>query len=141
MICELASQESSRKLPWSERETEMLLAVWGEDGVQVTLAAGGRTRHLYDYIAQKMQGLGFARSPEQCYTRLKRLRSAFQHDKKDFKYFDQMEQIYNRVMSMDEGGEGGEGEEGEEAEEEDDDDDLLLTGEMLPDLPDMDQDI
>lgn len=81
-LAELAAlQESSRKLPWSERETETLLDVWGEDGVQVTLAAGGRTRHLYDYISQKMRGLGFARSPEQCYTRLKRLRSSFHHDK------------------------------------------------------------
>ncbi|KAJ3612496.1 hypothetical protein NHX12_020771 [Muraenolepis orangiensis] len=78
---ELLQAESSRKMPWSERETETLLGVWGEDGVQLNLAAGGRTRHLYDYIAQKMQGLGFLRSPEQCNTRVKRLRTAYQHDK------------------------------------------------------------
>ncbi|XP_056444798.1 uncharacterized protein zgc:113263 isoform X1 [Gadus chalcogrammus] len=126
--------ESSRKMPWSERETETLLAVWGEDGVQLTLTAGGRTRHLYDYISQKMRGLGFGRSPEQCCTRLKRLRAAFHHDKKDFKYFDQMEQIYNKVISVDEGDEddGGLGEDPGLGE---------YPNDLMPDLPDLDQDL
>ena len=48
--------------------------------------------------------------------------------RKDFKYFDQMEQIYNKVISV------GEGDEEEPGLGDD-------PAELMPDLPDLDQDL
>lgn len=38
---------------------------------------GNRTGHLFSIISSKMAALGFSRTPEQCQTRLKRLKSSF----------------------------------------------------------------
>ncbi|XP_056133157.1 uncharacterized protein zgc:113263 [Lampris incognitus] len=93
--------ESSKKLPWSDKETRALLEVWGEDDVQVALRGCLKNRHVFEYISQKMRAQGFIRTTEQCYTRIKRLKAGFFHDKEEFKFFNQMEEIFSRELKAD----------------------------------------
>uniref|UniRef100_A0A8C2ZHM2 Myb-like domain-containing protein n=1 Tax=Cyclopterus lumpus TaxID=8103 RepID=A0A8C2ZHM2_CYCLU len=71
----------SRKMPWSDRETRTLLEIWGEDTVQLTLKGCLKNRHVFEYISEKMSDRGFIRTSEQCYTRIKRLKHGFLHEK------------------------------------------------------------
>lgn len=71
----------SRKMPWSELETRTLLEIWGEDNVQLTLRGCLKNRHVFEYISEKMNDSGFIRTTEQCYTRIKRLKYGFVHEK------------------------------------------------------------
>ena len=71
----------SRKTPWSDQETRTLLEIWGEDNVQLTLRGCLKNRHVFDYISEKMGDGGYIRSSEQCYTRIKRLKYGFLHEK------------------------------------------------------------
>lgn len=73
--------DQGRKMTWSYQETRTLLGIWGEDGVQQTLRGCLKNRHVFDYIAGKMCDHGFVRTSEQCYTRVKRLKHAFQHER------------------------------------------------------------
>ncbi|XP_071368929.1 uncharacterized protein [Centroberyx affinis] len=93
--------ESSRKMPWSDRETRVLLEIWGEDSVQVSLRGCLKNRHVFEYVSEKMSARGFIRTTEQCYTRIKRLKAGFLHDKEEFKFFDQMEEIFRRELKAD----------------------------------------
>ncbi|XP_029901373.1 uncharacterized protein LOC115354954 isoform X2 [Myripristis murdjan] len=93
--------ESSRKMPWSDRETRALLEIWGEDSVQISLRGCLKNRHVFEYISEKMNTRGFTRTTEQCYTRIKRLKAGFLHDKEEFKFFDQMEEIFRRELKAD----------------------------------------
>lgn len=68
-------------MPWSDQETRTLLEIWGEDGVQLTLKGCLKNRHVFDYISEKMNDRGFIRTSEQCYTRIKRLKYGFLHEK------------------------------------------------------------
>ena len=76
-----AVTESSRKMPWSDRETQALLEVWGEDHVQLSLRGCLKNRHVFEYISRRMTTQGFIRTAEQCHTRIKRLKASFHHDK------------------------------------------------------------
>lgn len=71
----------SRKMPWSDQETRTLLEIWGEDNVQLTLRGCLKNRHVFEYISEKMSDGGFIRTSEQCYTRIKRLKHGFLHEK------------------------------------------------------------
>ncbi|XP_078138254.1 uncharacterized protein LOC139919797 [Centroberyx gerrardi] len=93
--------ESSRKMPWSDRETRVLLEIWGEDSVQVSLRGCLKNRHVFEYVSEKMSARGFIRTTEQCYTRIKRLKAGFLHDKEEFKFFNQMEEIFRRELKAD----------------------------------------
>lgn len=68
-------------MPWSEQETRTLLRIWGEDTVQLTLRGSLKNRHVFDYISDKMNDSGFMRTTDQCYTRIKRLKYGFHHEK------------------------------------------------------------
>lgn len=76
-----AVTESSRKMQWSDRETQALLEIWGEDHIQLTLRGCLKNRHVFEYISRSMTAQGFVRTAEQCHTRVKRLKASFLHDK------------------------------------------------------------
>ncbi|XP_064795650.1 uncharacterized protein zgc:113263 isoform X1 [Oncorhynchus masou masou] len=96
-----AVAESSRKMPWSDRETQALLEVWGEDHVQLSLRGCLKNRHVFEYISRRMTAQGFIRTAEQCHTRIKRLKASFHHDKMECKFYDQMEEIFSRELNVD----------------------------------------
>ncbi|XP_030576045.1 uncharacterized protein LOC115773444 isoform X2 [Archocentrus centrarchus] len=91
----------SRKMPWSDQETRTLLEIWGEDSVQLTLKGCLKNRHVFDYISEKMNDHGFIRTSEQCYTRIKRLKYGFLHEKGEFKFFNEMEKIFRKELKVD----------------------------------------
>ncbi|KAM3588282.1 uncharacterized protein V6R79_025364 [Siganus canaliculatus] len=91
----------SKKTPWSDQETRTLLHIWGEDTIQLTLKGRLKNRQVFDYISEKMSDHGFIRTPEQCYSRIKRLKHGFLHEKEDFKFFSEMDEIFRRKMKMD----------------------------------------
>ncbi|KAF7662044.1 hypothetical protein LDENG_00247240 [Lucifuga dentata] len=91
----------SSKLPWSDGETEVLLDIWGSEDVQETLKGPTKNKHIFAQISQAMGSQGFLRTPEQCQSRIKRLRANFRHflegrqgDKQECKFFDQLVQIF-----------------------------------------------
>uniref|UniRef100_A0A674B201 Zgc:113263 n=1 Tax=Salmo trutta TaxID=8032 RepID=A0A674B201_SALTR len=96
-----AVTESSRKMPWSDRETQALLEVWGEDHVQLSLRGCLKNRHVFEYISRRMTAQAFLRTAEQCHTRIKRLKARFHHDKRECKFYDQMEEIFSRELNVD----------------------------------------
>lgn len=77
----LIQADPGRKMPWSEQETRTLLHIWGEDTVQLTLRGSLKNRHVFEYISEKMKDNGFMRTTDQCYTRIKRLKYGFHHEK------------------------------------------------------------
>lgn len=58
-------------------ETLALIKTWGEDAIQQELRGMHRTGHIFSVISNKMAAQGFSRTPEQCQTRLKRVKSSF----------------------------------------------------------------
>ncbi|XP_030005672.1 uncharacterized protein LOC115429965 isoform X2 [Sphaeramia orbicularis] len=93
--------EQSKKMPWSDQETRVLLEIWGEDSIQLTLKGCLKNRHVFNYISEKMSEHGYIRTSEQCYTRVKRLKAGFLHEKEDFKYFGEMEEIFRKELKAD----------------------------------------
>ncbi|XP_061816728.1 uncharacterized protein [Nerophis lumbriciformis] len=93
--------DPSRKTPWSDHETRTLLEIWGEDNVQLTLRGCLKNRHVFEFISEKMGNRGYTRTTEQCYTRIKRLKYGFLHEKMDFKFFREMEEIFRRELKAD----------------------------------------
>ncbi|XP_047191851.1 uncharacterized protein zgc:113263 isoform X3 [Scophthalmus maximus] len=91
----------SRKMPWSDQETRTLLEIWGEDSVQHTLRGCLKNRHVFKYVSEKMGDRGFIRTSEQCYTRIKRLKHGFLHEKEEFKFFSEMEEIFRKELKLD----------------------------------------
>ncbi|XP_018542489.1 uncharacterized protein zgc:113263 isoform X2 [Lates calcarifer] len=91
----------SRKMPWSDQETRTLLEIWGEDNVQLTLRGCLKNRHVFEYISERMSDRGFIRTSEQCYTRIKRLKHGFLHEKEEFKFFNEMEEIFTKELKVD----------------------------------------
>lgn len=77
----LIQADPGRRMPWSEHETRTLLRIWGEDTVQLTLRGSLKNRHVFEYISEKMNDNGFTRTTDQCYTRIKRLKYGFHHEK------------------------------------------------------------
>lgn len=77
----LLQPDLSRKMPWSDQETRTLLDIWGEDTVQLTLRGSLKNRHVFEYISEKMNDSGFMRTTDQCYSRIKRLKYGFHHEK------------------------------------------------------------
>ncbi|XP_054480641.1 uncharacterized protein zgc:113263 [Anoplopoma fimbria] len=92
--------DQSRKMPWSDLETRTLLEIWGEDNVQLTLKGCLKNRHVFEYISEKMGDGGFIRTSEQCYTRIKRLKHGFLHEKEDYKFFNEMNEIFGRELKV-----------------------------------------
>ncbi|XP_049617188.1 uncharacterized protein zgc:113263 [Syngnathus scovelli] len=93
--------DANRKTPWSDKETRTLLEIWGEDNVQMTLRVCLKNRHVFEFISERMSNRGYSRTTEQCYTRIKRLKYGFLHEKQDFKFFREMEEIFSRDLKSD----------------------------------------
>ncbi|KAM9846054.1 uncharacterized protein ACBR49_011020 [Aulostomus maculatus] len=93
--------DQSRKTPWSDQETRTLLEIWGEDNIQLTLRGCLKNRHVFEYISEKMSNQGYTRTTEQCYTRIKRLKYGFLHEKEEFKFFSEMEEIFRKELKGD----------------------------------------
>ncbi|XP_044041382.1 uncharacterized protein zgc:113263 isoform X2 [Siniperca chuatsi] len=91
----------SKKMPWSDQETRTLLEIWGEDNVQLTLRGCLKNRHVFEHISEKMSDRGFIRTSEQCYSRIKRLKHGFLHEKEEFKFFCEMDEIFRRELKVD----------------------------------------
>lgn len=64
-------------MPWTDLETLALINIWGADKMQLDLKGVNRTAHIFTTISSQLASLGFSRTPEQCQTRLKRLKSSF----------------------------------------------------------------
>lgn len=71
------SPKGTRNVPWTEAETLALINTWGQEKTQQELRGANRTMHMFPIISTKMAAQGFSRTPEQCQTRLKRLKSSF----------------------------------------------------------------
>lgn len=69
----------SSKLPWSDRETEALLDIWGNEEIQKNLKGCTKNKHIFIQISEVMASQGYLRTPEQCQTRIKRLKANFRH--------------------------------------------------------------
>ncbi|KAL2102750.1 hypothetical protein ACEWY4_001918 [Coilia grayii] len=95
----MAVAESSRKMPWSDRETQALLGIWGEDRIQYNLRGCLKNRHIFKHISKRLMAQGFMRTAEQCQTRVKRLKARFYHEKEDCKFYEQLEQIFLKEIS------------------------------------------
>ncbi|XP_077400846.1 uncharacterized protein LOC144035201 isoform X2 [Vanacampus margaritifer] len=93
--------DPNKKTPWSDQETLTLLEIWGEDNVQMTLRGCLKNRHVFEFISERMSNRGYVRTTEQCYTRIKRLKYGFLHEKQDFKFFREMEEIFSRDLKND----------------------------------------
>ncbi|XP_077356983.1 uncharacterized protein LOC144004011 isoform X2 [Festucalex cinctus] len=93
--------DPNKKTPWSDQETLTLLEIWGEDNVQMTLRGCLKNRHVFEFISERMSNRGYTRTTEQCYTRIKRLKYGFLHEKQDFKFFRELEEIFSRDLKSD----------------------------------------
>uniref|UniRef100_A0AAV2J383 Myb-like domain-containing protein n=1 Tax=Knipowitschia caucasica TaxID=637954 RepID=A0AAV2J383_KNICA len=85
--------DQGKKSTWTDRETRLLLKIWGEDRVQLNLKGSMKNRHVYEHISSTMGEHGFTRSAEQCYTRIKRLKAGYHHEKMDFRYYKELEEV------------------------------------------------
>ncbi|XP_030649497.1 uncharacterized protein LOC115829483 [Chanos chanos] len=96
-----AVAESSRKMPWSDRETQALLDIWGEDRVQHHLKGCLKNKRIFKHISKRMTAQGFIRTAEQCQTRIKRLKARFYREREDCKFYEQLEQVILKEISTD----------------------------------------
>lgn len=55
----------------------MLLSVWGSEDVQENLKGCTKNKHIYMQISDALASQGYQRTPEQCQTRIKRLKYSF----------------------------------------------------------------
>ena len=61
----------------SDSEVSLLLALWGEEGVQEQLEGAKRNKHVYDKIAKQVQEKGISKISEQCRVKMKKLKLAY----------------------------------------------------------------
>lgn len=92
--------EDRKKVPWSDKETIILLEIWGDTQVgKDSQVIGTRVRgelwdvssvqvqrsirryphngHVFTEISEKLRANGYSRTPEQCHSRIKRLKSNY----------------------------------------------------------------
>lgn len=62
---------------WTEPETVALVEVWAADDVQHSLKTCVHNSHIFAEIAEKMSGVGFPKTAEQCQSRMKRLKKTY----------------------------------------------------------------
>ncbi|KAK7919282.1 hypothetical protein WMY93_010566 [Mugilogobius chulae] len=95
-------QEERKKVTWSDKETVLLLEIWGDPQVQHDLKRIPHNSPVYNEIAEKLAACGYRRSADQCYTRIKRLKALYRNclekldkggDKSDFKFYNILDKI------------------------------------------------
>lgn len=62
---------------WTAKETIALVEVWAADDVQHSLKTCVHNSHIFVEIAEKMAGMGYLRTAEQCHSRIKRLKKTY----------------------------------------------------------------
>lgn len=69
---------------WTDEETLALIEIWGEEDVQRSLRGFVHNGYVYAEISERMQDLGYSKTPEQCRWKVKSLRNNFRqcYDKK-----------------------------------------------------------
>ncbi|XP_074986224.1 uncharacterized protein LOC142072635 [Caretta caretta] len=68
-----------RRAPaWSEREVLDLIACWGDESVMAELCSKKRNANTYAKVSRAMTERGYSRDTEQCHTKIKELRQAYQ---------------------------------------------------------------
>ncbi|CAJ1054906.1 uncharacterized protein zgc:113263 [Xyrichtys novacula] len=102
-------QEDRKKVPWSDKETIILLELWGDQQVQKSMRRYPHNGHIFSEISEKLNANGYYRSPDQCHTRIKRLKANYRQcrenmsssgsDRVDFKFYDLLEQILDKQPS------------------------------------------
>ncbi|XP_051976518.1 uncharacterized protein LOC127638813 [Xyrauchen texanus] len=97
------------KVPWTDEETFGLINIWGKDSIQRTLKDCAHNRHIFNLISKMMSERGFARTAEQCHTRIKRLKMSFRqcHEsnmkgtvRPEWKFYNLLEKILCRKDSF-----------------------------------------
>ena len=58
---------------WSVEETKALIAIWGQENVQRQLDGVHRNREVYQRIAMELEDEGYAKTWQQCRTKIKNL--------------------------------------------------------------------
>nr|XP_048696879.1 myb/SANT-like DNA-binding domain-containing protein 2 [Caretta caretta] len=68
-----------RRAPaWSEREVLDLITCWGDESVMAELRSKKRNANTYTKVSKAMTERGYSRDTEQCRTKIKALRQAYQ---------------------------------------------------------------
>ncbi|EMP40965.1 hypothetical protein UY3_01782, partial [Chelonia mydas] len=63
---------------WSEREVLDVIACWGDESVMAELHFEKRNANTYAKVSRAMMERGYSRDTEQCHTKIKELRQAYQ---------------------------------------------------------------
>ena len=94
---------TSRGAAWGERETKVLIGIWGDVKIQAELDGKSRTKQVYDKISEMMSEQGYSRDGEQCKTKIKNLKKMYTavkdhnnvtgNDKKTCSFFDELDAI------------------------------------------------
>uniref|UniRef100_A0A8C6UWF0 Uncharacterized protein n=1 Tax=Neogobius melanostomus TaxID=47308 RepID=A0A8C6UWF0_9GOBI len=101
-------QDERKKVTWSDKETVILLEIWGDSQVQENLQRYPQNTPVYSEIAEKLAACGYRRSTDQCHTRIKRLKALYRNSqeksdkgstKAGFKFHNIMEKIMNSQPS------------------------------------------
>ena len=58
---------------WSSDETQALIEIWSDEQVQAKLRKNGKTKPIFEKIAEKLRQLGYNKSATQCHTKIKNL--------------------------------------------------------------------
>ncbi|XP_053861126.1 uncharacterized protein LOC128823073 [Malaclemys terrapin pileata] len=74
----MESQNRKRAPAWTEREVRDLIAVWGDESVLSELHSKRQNAQTFEKISKGMKDRGNNRAPQQCRTKLKELRQAYQ---------------------------------------------------------------
>ncbi|EMP26664.1 Zinc finger and SCAN domain-containing protein 29 [Chelonia mydas] len=73
------TQSRIRRAPaWSEREVLDLTACWGDESVMAELRSKKRNANTYAKVSRAMMERGYSRDTDQCRTKIKALRQAYQ---------------------------------------------------------------
>lgn len=65
------------KVIWGDKETKVLLDIWGSEDIQVNLKSNTKNKHIFDQVSKAMVSQGYMRTADQCQSRVKRLRANF----------------------------------------------------------------
>ncbi|XP_044886686.1 uncharacterized protein LOC123377624 [Mauremys mutica] len=76
---EITKSQIHRRAPaWSEREVLDLIACWRDESVMGELHSKKRNTNTYAKVSRAMTERGYSRDTEQCHTKIKELRQAYQ---------------------------------------------------------------
>ncbi|XP_030620942.1 1-aminocyclopropane-1-carboxylate synthase-like protein 1 isoform X2 [Chanos chanos] len=70
---------------WSDQEVVELLQLWSDESVQIELESCLRNQHVFNRIAEVMQGKGILRTGDQCREKIKKLKLEYRRIKENQK--------------------------------------------------------